>query len=66
MPGGDGLTSRETEFIGLLLDGATDHQVATRLGTSSRTVRAVLADLQQRHGTRSRMAPGFQLARVTR
>ncbi|MGW4214239.1 LuxR C-terminal-related transcriptional regulator [Lentzea sp. NPDC004789] len=64
-PGDRGLTSRETEVIGLLLDGATDHQVATRLGMSSRTVRAVVAQLQQRYGTRSRMALGFHLARIT-
>ena len=61
----DGLTSREAEIIGLLLNGATDHQVAARLGMSSRTVRAVVAHLQQRFGTRSRMALGFQLARST-
>ncbi|WP_053736502.1 helix-turn-helix transcriptional regulator [Nocardia sp. NRRL S-836] len=59
------LTSREVLVIGLLLDGATDHQVAARLGMSSRTVRAVVAQLQQRFGTRSRMALGFRLARVT-
>jgi DNA-binding CsgD family transcriptional regulator len=63
LPQHDGLTSREAEVIGLLLNGATDHQVATRLGLSSRTVRAVVAHLQQRFGTRSRMALGFQLAR---
>jgi len=62
-PPHDGLSHRETEVIGLLLDGATDHQVAARLGMSSRTVRAVVAHLQQRFGTRSRMALGFQLAR---
>lgn len=64
-PAEPGLSSRETEVIGLLLDGATDHQVAARLGMSSRTVRSVVAQLQQRYGTRSRMALGFQLARGT-
>lgn len=64
-PGESGLSSRETKVIGLLLDGATDHQIAARLGMSSRTVRAVVAQLQQRYGTRSRMALGFQLARAT-
>ena len=64
-PGETGLSSRETQVIGLLLDGATDHQVAARLGMSSRTVRSVVAQLQQRYGTRSRMALGFQLARLT-
>jgi DNA-binding NarL/FixJ family response regulator len=64
-PAETGLSSRETKVIGLLLDGATDHQVAARLGMSSRTVRSVVAQLQQRYGTRSRMALGFQLARVT-
>jgi len=63
-PAGTGLSSRETEVIELLLSGATDHQVAARLGMSSRTVRAVVAQLQQRYGTRSRMALGFQLARA--
>lgn len=63
--GETGLSTRETEVIELLLDGATDHQVAARLGMSSRTVRAVVAQLQQRYGTRSRMALGFQLARGT-
>ena len=64
-PADAGLSSRETKVIGLLLDGATDHQVAARLGMSSRTVRSVVAQLQQRYGTRSRMALGFQLARST-
>jgi DNA-binding CsgD family transcriptional regulator len=64
-PGEAGLSSRETQVVGLLLDGATDHQVAARLGMSSRTVRSVVAQLQQRYGTRSRMALGFQLARLT-
>ncbi|WP_434442352.1 helix-turn-helix transcriptional regulator [Lentzea sp. E54] len=64
-PDETGLSSRETEVVELLLDGATDHQVAARLGMSSRTVRAVVAQLQQRYGTRSRMALGFQLARMT-
>ncbi|SER65099.1 regulatory protein, luxR family [Lentzea xinjiangensis] len=64
-PDETGLSSREAEIVELLLEGATDHQVAARLGMSSRTVRAVVAQLQQRYGTRSRMALGFQLARVT-
>jgi DNA-binding CsgD family transcriptional regulator len=59
----DGLSCRQLEVIELLLDGATDDQVATRLGMSSRTVRAVVAQLQEHFGTRSRMALGFQLAR---
>ncbi|MBM7863479.1 helix-turn-helix domain-containing protein [Lentzea nigeriaca] len=51
------------EVIGLLPDGATDHRVATRLGMSSGSVRPVVVHLQQRFGTRSRMALGCQLAR---
>jgi DNA-binding CsgD family transcriptional regulator len=58
----DGLTARELEVVHLLVRGATDHQVAHRLGVSSRTVRNVVSELHRRFGTTSRMALGFQLA----
>lgn len=63
-PQGVGLSPRQIEVVEMLLRGATDYQVANRLGMSSRTVRAVVAQLQERFGTRSRMALGYQLARL--
>ncbi|GGM56341.1 hypothetical protein GCM10012275_29310 [Longimycelium tulufanense] len=57
-----GLTAREQQVASLLVRGATDHQVASRLGVSARTVRTVVSGLQQRYGTNSRMALGFRLA----
>ncbi|WP_158880518.1 helix-turn-helix transcriptional regulator [Amycolatopsis anabasis] len=57
-----GLSGRQLEVIYLLLQGATDHQVAHQIGVSSRTVRSVVSQLQRRFGTTSRMALGFQLA----
>ena len=58
----DGLNIRELEVVHLLVHGATDHQVASRLGVSSRTVRNVVSELHRRFGTSSRMALGFRLA----
>ncbi len=58
----EGLSGRQLDVIRLLLQGATDQQVAERIGVSSRTVRNVVAQLQQRFGTTSRMALGFRLA----
>ncbi|WP_092533205.1 helix-turn-helix transcriptional regulator [Amycolatopsis arida] len=58
------LSGRQRDVVNLLLQGATDHQVAARLGVSSRTVRNVVSQLQRRFGTTSRMALGFRLARL--
>lgn len=60
--GSAGLSVREVRIIGLLLAGATDEQAATRMGVSARTIRTVVARLQQGYGTNSRMALGFHLA----
>jgi DNA-binding CsgD family transcriptional regulator len=57
-----GLSTRELDVVHLLVHGATDNQVANRLGLSSRTVRNVVSELHRRFGTTSRMALGFQLA----
>ncbi|WP_216215018.1 helix-turn-helix transcriptional regulator [Amycolatopsis aidingensis] len=59
-----GLSERQLEVVYLLLQGATDQQVADRIGVSSRTVRSMVSTLQRRFGTNSRMALGFQLARA--
>lgn len=59
-----GLTGRELEVVQLLVQGATDHQVAHRLGVSSRTVRNIVSELQRKFGTTSRMALGYRLARA--
>ncbi|MFD0486022.1 helix-turn-helix transcriptional regulator [Saccharopolyspora spinosporotrichia] len=61
-----GLSGRELEVARLLIDGATDAEVADRLHVSARTVRTAVARLQQRYGTSSRMALGFHLARDER
>lgn len=61
---GDGLSSRQLEVARLLIQGDTDNQVADYLGVSSRTVRNVVSELQQRFGTTSRMALGFQLGQA--
>ncbi|NVK77228.1 helix-turn-helix transcriptional regulator [Streptomyces morookaense] len=60
--GAAGLSLRELGITTLLLAGATDEQAATRTGVSARTVRTVVARLQRRFGTNSRMALGFRLA----
>lgn len=60
--GATGLSLRELGIVTLLLAGATDEQAATRTGVSARTVRTVVARLQRRFGTNSRMALGFRLA----
>ena len=65
-PTSAGLSGRELEVARLLIDGATDAEVADRLHVSARTVRTVVARLQQRYGTHSRMALGFHLARDER
>ncbi|WP_142000909.1 helix-turn-helix transcriptional regulator [Amycolatopsis cihanbeyliensis] len=59
-----GLSDRQLEVVYLLLQGATDQQVADRIGVSSRTVRSMVSTLQRRFGTSSRMALGFRLARA--
>ncbi|MFD9961393.1 LuxR C-terminal-related transcriptional regulator [Amycolatopsis sp. NPDC058986] len=61
LPARAGLSVRQLGVAELLVEGATDHQVANRLGLSSRTVRTVVAELQHRFGTTSRMALGFRL-----
>ncbi|CAM00124.1 regulatory LuxR family protein [Saccharopolyspora erythraea NRRL 2338] len=65
-PAQPGLSGRELEVARLLIDGATDAEVADRLHVSARTVRTAVARLQQRYGTSSRMALGFHLARDER
>ncbi|GAA2784210.1 helix-turn-helix transcriptional regulator [Saccharopolyspora taberi] len=65
-PANQSLSRRELEVARLLIDGATDTEVADRLHVSARTVRTVVAGLQQRYGTHSRMALGFHLARDER
>ncbi|SDY40930.1 regulatory protein, luxR family [Amycolatopsis xylanica] len=58
------LSGRQSQVADLLVAGATDHQVANRLGMSSRTVRTIVSELHDRFGTTSRMALGFRLGRV--
>ncbi|WP_158633203.1 helix-turn-helix transcriptional regulator [Amycolatopsis sp. WAC 04182] len=60
------LQGRQLQVADLLVEGATDHQVANRLGLSSRTVRTIVSELHGRFGTTSRMALGFRLGRVAK
>ncbi|MFD8495981.1 LuxR C-terminal-related transcriptional regulator [Amycolatopsis sp. NPDC059657] len=62
----DGLSARQLDVATLLVEGATDCQVANRLGMSSRTVRTVVSELHSRYGTTSRMALGFRLGSACR
>jgi hypothetical protein len=46
----DKIASQEAELLRLLVDGATDEQVARKLGVSMRTVRRIVAKLSEQVG----------------
>jgi DNA-binding NarL/FixJ family response regulator len=50
-----GLTKREREVLGLLSDGLTMRQMATRLGISPRTVETHVAKVYRKLGVRTRL-----------
>jgi DNA-binding CsgD family transcriptional regulator len=52
----DSLTPRQREILSLVADGASDKQIAARLGISYRTVRTHLERLSARYGTHGRTA----------
>lgn len=62
-PSGNGLTDQERTVLRLLAGGATDDAAAARLGTSSRSVRRVMAGVMGRLGARSRFQAGQLAAR---
>jgi DNA-binding NarL/FixJ family response regulator len=52
--GGVSLSGREREVLQLVVDGASNDEIGTRLGISSRTVESHLRRLFERHGVASR------------
>lgn len=64
-PGGDcrGLTSRELEVLGLLVDGLSNQQVARRLALAPRTVAAHVEHILHKLGAPSRTLAAVQAER---
>jgi DNA-binding CsgD family transcriptional regulator len=56
------LTTQETEFLRLLVQGATDEQVGRKLGVSLRTVRRIAAKLSEQVGASGRFELGVRAA----
>ena len=54
-PPGLHLTRREREIVGLLMDGCTNKEVASRLGISDQTVKNQLSALYRKAGVSSRL-----------
>ncbi|WUJ74526.1 helix-turn-helix transcriptional regulator [Kribbella soli] len=59
---GSGVSAQEAEFLGLLVRGATDEQVARKLGVSMRTVRRIVAKLSEQVGASGRFELGVRAA----
>ena len=57
-----GITAQESEFLRLLVQGATDEQVARKLGVSMRTVRRMAAKLGDQVGASGRFELGVRAA----
>jgi DNA-binding CsgD family transcriptional regulator len=57
-----GLTAQESELLRLLVHGATDEQVARKLGVSMRTVRRIAAKLSEQVGASGRFELGVRAA----
>ncbi|MFD3405221.1 helix-turn-helix domain-containing protein [Kribbella sp. NPDC058693] len=55
-------TAQEAEFLRLLVRGATDEQVARKLGVSMRTVRRIAAKLSEQVGASGRFELGVRAA----
>ncbi|MGW5189106.1 helix-turn-helix domain-containing protein [Kribbella sp. NPDC004138] len=58
----DAPTGQELEFLRLLVQGATDEQVARKLGVSMRTVRRIAAKLSEQVGASGRFELGVRAA----
>ncbi|MFK4083976.1 LuxR C-terminal-related transcriptional regulator [Kribbella sp. NPDC020789] len=56
------LTGQEAEFLRFLVQGATDEQVARKLGVSMRTVRRMAAKLSEQVGASGRFELGVRAA----
>ncbi|WP_350279343.1 helix-turn-helix transcriptional regulator [Kribbella sp. HUAS MG21] len=57
-----GISAQELEFLRLLVHGATDEQVARKLGVSLRTVRRIAAKLSEQVGASGRFELGVRAA----
>ncbi|MFF0266684.1 helix-turn-helix domain-containing protein [Kribbella sp. NPDC004536] len=57
-----GISAQEAEFLRLLVHGATDEQVARKLGVSLRTVRRIAAKLSEQVGASGRFELGVRAA----
>ncbi|WP_371406714.1 helix-turn-helix transcriptional regulator [Kribbella sp. NBC_00662] len=57
-----GISAQEAEFLRLLVHGATDEQVARKLGVSMRTVRRIAAKLSEQVGASGRFELGVRAA----
>lgn len=61
-PGPNALSMQESEFLRLLVEGATDEQVGRKLGVSLRTVRRIAAKLSEQVGASGRFELGVRAA----
>ena len=57
-----GISAQESEFLRLLVQGATDEHVARKLGVSMRTVRRIAAKLNEQVGASGRFELGVRAA----
>jgi len=58
------LTARERQVLGLLAQGFSNRQIATRLGLSARTVETHIGNLYQKLDVRTRVQALYQAARL--
>lgn len=58
-PSEDGITTRQRAIAGLLIEGLTDTEIATRLGMNVRTARVHIAKLAALLGSESRAQLGY-------
>ncbi|MFK4065249.1 LuxR C-terminal-related transcriptional regulator [Streptomyces sp. NPDC029674] len=62
-PAENGITTRQHAIAGLLVEGLTDAEIATRLGMNIRTARVHIAKLAATLGSNSRAQLGFLIGR---
>ncbi|GAA1935281.1 LuxR C-terminal-related transcriptional regulator [Streptomyces durmitorensis] len=62
LPAQDGVTVRQRAIAGLLIEGHTDSEIATRLGMNVRTARVHIAKLASSLGSQSRAQLGYLIS----
>lgn len=60
-----GFTDREDEVLGILITGASNKEIARELGITERTIKAHVASLLQKTGTKDRVLLILKLAHQT-